>query len=77
MSEAERHALVQALITEAVSLAVMGLVLWGLAHKTDLEHYAWRLLRRTQARETAADAAYRQASRSLHDDIRRMEYDDG
>jgi hypothetical protein len=71
----ERDVLVQALITEAVSLGVMLAVLWALNHTADLAYWWWRLTRR-QTRESAVDASFRQARRGLHDDIRRMEYGD-
>lgn len=77
MSDDDRHALVQALITEAVSLAACLAVLWGLQHTADLQHWWWRASRRRQARESATDAAMRQARRGLHDDIRRLEYGEG
>jgi hypothetical protein len=77
VSDDDRHQLMQALITEAVSVAAMLAVMWALQHTADLSHWWWRATRRKQARETAADAQFRQARRGLHDDIRRLEYGEG
>jgi hypothetical protein len=73
MSDDDRHALVQALITEAVSLLAMAIVLYALAHKTDLEHWWWRHQRRQGARARAEARALRE----VRAEISRLEHGEG
>ena len=73
MDSPERDALVQALITEAVSLAVMLGLLWALSHKTELEHAWWKAHRRSAWRAQAGERALRE----VRSEISRMEHPEG
>jgi hypothetical protein len=66
----ERDALIQALITEAVSLAAMFAVLWALSHKTEIEHAWWKVQTR-RGRQAAGEA---RMLREVRRDISRMEH---
>ena len=73
---AARRALIESLTAQAVSLAAMLLILWGLAHTADLQHAAWRARQWRDRKTTASEAEYQQFLPSLHRDIRRAESGD-
>ena len=74
MESSDRDVLVQSLIREGISLAVMLGVVWALGHATDIRHWWWARQQARQQAQEAAARAYREALAETRADISRMEH---